>query len=200
MSIESALVSLQGADVLVPYMPQRTRRPARRRLFLTSKACRTLVNPESATNILCGRGPIEAAFTKWVLGDRVYGDRYRRFIRDLCPPPPEVWEIRVTEPIVQVRIIGRFPEPDTFIATELYTRNFLGDKGSQAWSEAMQDCEAQWNSFSPVLPVFCGRSIHDYIQENCDDIPIKVPCLRGKRSSQAGSRKLRGRATKRSNV
>lgn len=188
MSISQALKELQDAQVLFPYIPPRTRQRAQRRLFLTETAHNALHDPSSATNFLCKRGPIEAALTKWVLGEWINGDRKGRFIRDLSPPPPEVWEIRVTEPIVQARLIGRFPEPDTLVLTSFHTRNSLGDKGSKAWFDAMKDCVDQWEAFSPQLPLFDASTIHEYILDNCDDFPIKRYPARKRNAKRTRSR------------
>src|SRR5580704_15779145 len=145
MSIQSVLKSLQDAAILFPYLPRNPRTLARRRLFLTAKAERDRVDDQSATNILCGKGYIHAALDRWVLGDRVFGNpRKGEYLADLCPPPPEVWEIRVREPRPQARLFGRFAEADTLILTGFHTRPHLGDKGSQAWISAMEDCVRQW--------------------------------------------------------
>lgn len=187
------LRSLQDAGILFPYLPIRTRRPARRRLFLSARAEQERTDPNSATNILCHKGLIHATLDRWVLGDRVYGERSVRFLADLCPPPPEVWEIRVVEPkSQQARLFGRFAEPDTLILTAFHTRNLLSDKGSQAWLDAMNDCVSQWEAFIPALPLLIAESIHEYVTENCSD---------GKSNSrQPGSRRVRHRSASRSGV
>lgn len=123
--------------------------------------------------MLCGRAYIEAALARWVSGGRVYWHPKSRFMADLEPPPPEVWEIRVTEPRTQGRLFGRFVEADTLVLTAFHTRGHLGDRGSQGWIDAMADCVNQWDAFSPSLPVLSAPSIHSYITENYDDFPIK---------------------------
>jgi hypothetical protein len=179
MSIQTDLKALQDAHILYPYFPVSTRRLPKRRLFLTARAERERTDPQSATNLLCHKGLIHATLDRWVLGDPIYGDRRVRYLSDLCPPPPEVWEIRVVEPKPQqARLFGRFAEADTLILTAFHTRHLLGDKGSQAWADAMADCVSQWDSFSPSLPLFSATSIREYVRENCDDFPIKV-CTAG---------------------
>ena len=188
MSIQSALKSLQSAGVLFPYRPYNTRRPARRRLFLTARAEKDRTDPNSAANILCHKGLIHATLDRWVLGDRIYGDRKARFLTDLRPPPPEVWEIRVVEPKAQqARLLGRFAEPDTLVLTAFHTRHYLGDMGSQAWQDAMNDCVTQWDSFTPALPVFSGKTIEEYVNDNCDKFDIKLPSARGTNAGKARS-------------
>jgi hypothetical protein len=145
MSIRATINQLQAIGQLVPYVPQ-TRQPARRRLYLALPAVNDLTNANSATNILSGRGFIEAALTRWTSGARIYGDEKRgRFLFRLEPPPPEIWEIRVTEPVVQCRLLGRFAEPDTLVLAKFYTRSLLGNKGSREWAAGMANCEATWN-------------------------------------------------------
>jgi len=175
MSTHACIRSLQEAGVLFPYVPPRTRRLPKRRLFLTKRARMELITPDSATNMLCGRGNIENALTRWVLGDRIYGSKTSRFLADLTPPPPEVWEVRVIEPSVQVRLFGRFAEPDTLILTQFHTRDHLGPKESKAWSDAMTETVKQWDDFEPNLPVFSANTIREYVTENCDDFQIKRP-------------------------
>jgi hypothetical protein len=151
-----------------------SRHAPRRRLYLTNEALKDFNDRSSAVNVLVGRGYVTAALTRWTLGDRVYADDRRNKYRFLCrlePPPPEIWDIRVTEPLVQARLFGRFAEPDTLILTKFHTRQMLGDKDSPVWMAAMKACEATWYSLAP-LPLFSANTIHQYVTENCDDFPI----------------------------
>lgn len=173
MSIEAIIANLEASHGLTRYVP-RSRRPPKRRMYLTQPALKDLNDPQSATNILVGQGHIEAALTRWTLGDRVYADANNRcrFLCRLEPPPPEIWDIRVTEPIVQARLFGRFAEPDTLILTKFHTRQMLGKKNSPVWKNALVVCETEWiKLFGTSLP-FVGSNIHDYVTENCDDFPI----------------------------
>lgn len=172
MSIQVTIVRLEAAGKLVRYTP-RTRQPPRRRLYLAPLALNDLNNPQSATNILTGRGYIEASLTRWTSGGRVYGDEKRgRFLFRLDPPPPEIWEIRVTEPVVQARLLGRFAEPDTLVLVKFFTRQLLGEKGSSQWAAGMATCENIWKELFGTCVPFAGQSISDYVKENCDDFPI----------------------------
>src|SRR5438445_9877249 len=101
MSIAQHIGQLEAAGKLRSYKP-RSRLPAARRLYLTETAVKDLESPQSATNILDVRGFIEGAMARWVLGQRVYADERGRpcFLKRLDLPPPEIWEIRVTEPRV----------------------------------------------------------------------------------------------------
>jgi hypothetical protein len=132
-----------------------------------------LDDPHSATNLLVGKGYIEGALARWTLGDRIWGHKSRsQFLKRLDPPPPEVWEVRVTEPVVMARLFGRFAEQDTLILTKFHTRGALGNKGSTHWHAAMGQCDATWNRLFPGLAPHTGTAIHHYVSENCDDFPI----------------------------
>lgn len=131
-------------------------------------------NPDSATNSLSGQGYIQAALQKWTMGEKVYSDGKRAaFLKDLDPPPPEIWELRVTEPVTQSRLLGRFAEPDTLVLIKFYTRGLLGDKGSREWERALSYCKSVWESLFPDHEPFSALTIHDYVTANCDDYPIK---------------------------
>jgi len=171
MSTQDEIKKLEASGILVRYMP-RNPRPPKRRLFLAPDAQKDLTDPSSATNSLVGKAFIVAALERWVLGERVYGTRRGEFLDRIDPPPPEIWEIRVTPPSVQARLFGRFAEPDTLIVTKFHTRSMLGNKGSQGWTHAMSACDKCWAGLFPATPCFSAGTIHAYVTENCDDYPI----------------------------
>lgn len=151
-------------------MPE-SRHPPKRRLYLVGDAINDFQSENSATNLLSSKGVIAAAMSRWVLGGLVYGDSKRGLFLDrLDPPPDEVWEVRVTEPNVQVRLFGRFCEQDTLVLTNFHTRNFLGRYGSAAWKTAMNSSVTQWAKTG--LPLLKGTKVGDYVSENFDDFPI----------------------------
>jgi hypothetical protein len=173
MSIRARIDALVTAGELLIY-PLRPPRMARRRLYLTTTtlAWADLMDRNSAVNLLGCRGFIEASLTRWVAGGRVYGDSRGRFLFRLDPPPPEIWEVRVTEPVVQARLMGRFAEPDTLILTKFMTRQLLGKKGSVAWQTAMAECANSWVVLFACCSPFSADIIHEYVTEKCDDFPI----------------------------
>jgi hypothetical protein len=172
MSIAATIAALEASGRLRRFKP-RGRHPAKRRLYLTQSAQAELHNSQSAVNILVGRGFIEASLMRWVSGGRIHAERRRcRFLCRLEPPPPEIWDIRVTEPVVQARLFCRFADRDTLILTGLHTRGLLGKKGSSMWQNAMTDCEQSWKDLFGITAPFQGVSIHEYVSENCDDYSI----------------------------
>jgi hypothetical protein len=80
----------------------------------------------------------------------------RTFLFRLDPPPPEIWEIRVTEPVVQARLLGRFAEPDTLVLVKFFTRQLLGEKGSSQWAAGMATCENIWKELFGTCVPFAG--------------------------------------------
>jgi hypothetical protein len=191
MSIARAIADLEAAHEIFPYRPPYTRASPRRCAYLTKEAVKDFNDPQSAVNLLCGPAYIAGALTRWVSGGLVYGDQRRgRFLVMLEPPPPDVWEVRVTEPSTQARLLGRFAAPDTLVLMRFHTRRFLGDKGSVAWNAAMAECEVQWNALFPGISPFSAPSIHAYITENCDDFPLLKPVT----PARPRSRRIRGRS------
>jgi len=171
MSIQVKIAALVASDRLRAWHPAKGR-PAKRRLYLTRQAWTDLMDANSAVNLLGCRGYIESSLMRWTTGGLVYGDTKGRFLFRLDPPPPEVWEMRVTEPVVQARLFGRFAEADTLILTGMFTRRLLGKKGSPEWREAMVQTTTSWDGLFGLAPLFTGTTIHDYVKENCDDFPI----------------------------
>ncbi len=176
MLTDALIQSLEKAGELRPVLPLRTRRPAKRRAYLTKEAMKDLDDDHSPTNFFAGRHWVQAALMRWVLGDRVWRIRTRGskwvggFLKRLDPPPIEIWEVKVVEPKPQVRLFGRFADHDLLIFTKFHLRDKLGDRGSKQWESAMKGCEASWAALG--LPLYSRSLIEDYVSENCDDYPV----------------------------
>ena len=172
MSISSNVLALEADGKLTRHEPRKGL-TSRRRLFLAAPAMKDFTDTSSAVNMLVGRGFVEASLTRWTAGGRVFGNKRRGLFLDrLSPPPPEIWEIRVTEPVVQARLFGRFVGPNTLILTKFYTRQLLGKKGAVSWQNAMAECEETWDGLFDEPP-FSAETIGEYVSENCDDFPIR---------------------------
>lgn len=173
MSINDRILALEDDGKLVRFLPPHPR-PPRRRLFLAESPVKEITSKDSALNLLGQRPSVLAALSLWTLGGRIWanGNRKPGFLKRLCPPPPEVWEIRVQEPIVKMRLLGRFAAQDTLILTRFYSRDSLKEKKSRAWEGAMNQCVETWEALFPDHKPFSGRVIHDYVSEECDDFSI----------------------------
>jgi hypothetical protein len=106
----------------------------------------------------------------------IYADDHGhpKFLKRLEAPPPEIWNIRVTESDVQARLFCRFFAPSVLIVTEIVPRSDLSQGGKyspQRWAKAMGDCLSDWDALGLGTP-HSGLTIHDYVWENCDDFPI----------------------------
>lgn len=177
MSIRERILQLESEGRLSRYLPQRTGFSPKRLLFMSTVFREKLEDPNSAINLLVGRGEIEAVLTAWTLGEYLFdnGRGGAGFIKDLKPPPPEIWEIRVTNPSPQVRIFGRFAEPDNLVVVDMYTRGLLGKAGSRAWKSACDNCKADWESMFLDFEPYSGSKglVSEYITENCDEFPLQ---------------------------
>jgi len=174
MSIEADIASLEGSGKLIKVEPFRSTKPAQRRLYLSEPGSRDLDGSQSAISALGLRADVAAAMTRWIVGEWIYGSpRARRFLHRLDPSPPEVWEFRVTEPFVQVRIVGRFAEMDTFIVSRIHTRDHLGDYGSQAWQDVKDETQEMWDDLFPGRRLHIGTWMHHYIGKDFDDYEIQ---------------------------
>lgn len=119
MSIIDEIVVHEAAGALVRFQPA-TRKPLQRELFLTLEAVTELNDPQSAVCLLGARPFVFAATERWVRGERIYASgRGGGFLKRLSGPPPEIWEIRVTEPINAVRLFVRFARPASLVLTHL---------------------------------------------------------------------------------
>ncbi len=164
------MASAEQSGKLVRFVPTRTRHKPRRRAFLSEMALDEIRNPKSAANAFRSAGYIEAALTKWVLGERIY----EGFLKRLKPPPvSDIWEIRVVEPNPKWRVFMLFACPDTIIVYRSHTRGHLGNRGSKAWMDAMKGTAQFWHETFGRIPHFDGgdRSC-DYVTENCDDFRV----------------------------
>lgn len=82
----------------------------------------------------------------------------------LCPHDVGVWEFRDVYPRPSLRILGAFMEKDVFVALAPYERSELGKKGSQEWSDALQNFKAQWEQlFDGHMPKSGGGYPDEYL-------------------------------------
>jgi hypothetical protein len=172
MSIKQRIIELEKAGELVRFDPPDVR-PAKRRLFLARESAEQFRDKNSAISLLKLRGWIKAAMVRWVRGDLVY----RGFLKPLEKAPPKVFEVRVTEPDVQVRLFCFFAYEDTLIGTKFYTRPLLGDRKKKEnkkdqWDDAKAEAYVIWNRLFPGIAPFSASEIRKYVTENCDEFKL----------------------------
>lgn len=101
----------------------------------------------------------------------------RTQLKPMEPPPPGAdcsWEFRAVAPRPGSRIIGLVPERNTFIATGVYPRKYLGRRGSPEWMKALGLAFAKahaWGLSSTTIkwPIGVGFD-HNGMANVCDDI------------------------------
>lgn len=185
MSTVNLIVSLESSNKIVRHRPDGNRK-AKRCLFLSEAAAREYNNDQCAAILLAKRGPLKNALDHWVLGRCVWGRESRRiftegrFLKPLRPPPDHIWEIKITEPVVQVRLFGLFIERDMFLVTNFHTRGFLDQDDN--WTKAMTESADQWSALFGNQKPHVGTTIGDYVSENYDDFPITTKAPRKKRA------------------
>ena len=97
------------------------------------------------------------------------------FMKRLEPGADEVWELRSRDPEPQVRVFGRFAQPDCFVATHAAFREDLGDLSwsrweGNNWPTEIQRCKSKWAVLLPSQVTFSGGSIHAYITSGAVDL------------------------------
>lgn len=189
MSIEVRCRAAERKGFLLRYIVEH--RPAKRRLFLTREAANDL-SDRGVLKALGLRPAVRARFDEWVGGSLVTSETGGKpsFLKQLDAPPFEVWEIRITAPLPQARAIGRFVSPDSYLVTGVYSRNYLGRYGSEAWKSAEQACLERWRLIFGDLDPFHGDSYLSYVTENCN-------AFRLGRILSEGECEVRGRKGKR---
>lgn len=144
---------------------------ARRGLLLAPEAQKALKDPNSPIVVLGYRPQTLVMMEKWVtegvMPSRLGGKAREAHLARLDPPPPEVWEFRITEPArSQVRVFGRFARPNLFVATHIISRHLLGKVGSSVWRNALRDCVSAWEALFPGVSPHSGTSLHEYVTQN----------------------------------
>ena len=91
----------------------------------------------------------------------------------LAPPEEGVFEIRSRDPKPGLRLLGKFPCTDVFVALEWAPRSVkwkdrppLGDGKSLEYQMAIIETHQRWANSLPNLSPVTGENIHDYISEN----------------------------------
>lgn len=152
---------------------------AKRALFMSEELVKAINGANTAVGFYKCKPEVIRLFERWVKGDlikiRMNGHGKGAFIALLDDPPPDVWELRVTEPKPQFRVFCRFVCEDMIVATSIRTRDELGPrqtktgKKSQAWASAMRDCVSMWSGLFPAHEPHNGKVSSDFLTE-CENV------------------------------
>lgn len=174
MSINDALRQLEIDGKVVRFQAPRGF-AAKRGLFLTEDLVKALNGTNGTVAFYKAKMPIISLFERWVKGDlvkvRLRGHKRGAFVARLEPPPPDVWEFRVTEPTPQFRVFFRFVSKDIAVATSIRTRAELGPKQtksgkkSHAWASVMRECGDHWGKLFGSAEPLSGDDLSQFMTE-----------------------------------
>ena len=95
------------------------------------------------------------------LDGREYRDEDMRRLEDAY----EIWEIKSKDK-PQVRVFGRFAQPDTFIGTHWQWRDNIN------WAKEKRKCRKIWDLIFPLTTPWTGDEVNDYISSDAYDTNI----------------------------
>lgn len=146
-----------AAGTLVRLTPLSPRAMKRRALYVTDPIWR-LLDAETTDEITEERyGRLRADLETFV----VERDIYPHYLYWLTPRGDSVWEIRSIADEPTLRVLGRFAEPDSFVALAIEERAELGGWESESWKRAKRTTIQRWNSILNIPPVE-GNSENDF--------------------------------------
>ena len=110
---------------------------------------------------------LQADLHMFVAGDMIAGrippsKNVEAYIALLEPPSHEVWEIRSSDALPQLRIFGRFAAMDCFVGLTWNYRSRL--PADAKWSAAMETCKAEWRRLF-TYPPYQGADVHDFVSK-----------------------------------
>jgi hypothetical protein len=111
-------------------------------------------------------GEIEAALTRWTLGEWIYPE----FLKELDPHTNGIWEVRVTAPGNHVRLVCSFACQDTLVIDDVYTRKHLQDYGSENWKNAINNAKYRWDQHFRGLKRLIALEEKAYVSAKCSGL------------------------------
>lgn len=150
--------------------------PDTRRIYLAEEVSRVFAG--SWVRSPYGRrvGVARALLEGFTRGDLVVGrmppsKNVHTVIALLEPASENVWEFRIGEPRPGIRILGRFADKDSFVATNLVNREDFIDAitkmdDPRKWRDEVIRCKTIWNHLFPSYHPYIGSTIHDYISNS----------------------------------
>ncbi|RWC61515.1 hypothetical protein [Mesorhizobium sp.] len=176
MSIRIHLNGLVSKGSLHSFMVHHPLRPMRA-LYFTPAVFKELNDPASTVNYHGVRADCLRVMERWVSGGSIAmsmsGSGKGAVLARLDPPPPDAWELRITEPNVQFRLFCQFVEKDVLVATHMRPRGTLlgkkmrsGKTRSSAWTGAMWDCKKACQSLITPHVAIGGDDPASFISES----------------------------------
>jgi hypothetical protein len=176
MSIQVEIAARVAEGRLFPLRQMLPQSDDKRRIYVTGPVAKMLDGPWSRPSFGRRAGVARALLESFLRGDLVVGrtppsKSVETVIALLDPASENVWEFRVREPRPGARILGRFAEPDTFIATNWLNReDFLDPKTQQddqrRWRDEVVRCGAVWRQLFHSYEPYVGSTLHDFISNS----------------------------------
>jgi hypothetical protein len=147
--------------------------PEKRRIFAVPSVFEMLNGPWRAGTQGRRAGMARALLESFLRGDQMVArmppsKNVNTVIALLDPAVENVWEFRIGNPRPGMRILGRFAEQDTFVATNWLNREdfrdpVTGNDDSRKWRDEVVRCKTIWghlfHSYNPLL----GATLYDFI-------------------------------------
>ena len=88
----------------------------------------------------------------------------------IAPTTDGTWELRCRIPRPGLRVFGKFPCADIFVALHWEPRRALGDRHSLEYEIALIETNQRWNAALPQVTPLTGGSYRDYVSNNSSQV------------------------------
>ena len=173
MSIQVEIVGRVAEGRLVALGLAMPGSPEKRRIFAVPSVIEMLDGPWTTAHLGRRAGAARALLESFLRGDQMVGrmppsKKVNTVIALLDPAAENVWEFRVGNPRPGMRVLGRFAEQDTFVATNWLNREdfrdpLTGDDDSRKWRDEVVRCKTIWSHLFPSYNPFVGSTLYDFI-------------------------------------
>lgn len=173
MSIQAEIVSRIAEGRLRAPRQAMPSAPEKRRIFVVPSVIDMLDGPWTSSREGRRAGAARALLESFLRGDQIVGRMppskdVHTVIALLAPPVENVWEFRVGTPRPGIRILGRFAEQDTFVATNWLNREGFRDPATQQddsrkWRDEVVRCKTIWSQLFPSYNPFVGNTLNEFI-------------------------------------
>jgi hypothetical protein len=173
MSIQAEIASRVAEGRLRALEQAMPSTPEKRRILVVPSVIDMLDGPWISSRYGRRAGAARALLENFLRGDQIVGRMppskdVHTVIALLDPAVENVWEFRVGTPRPGIRILGRFAEQDTFVATNWLYREEFRDPATQQddsrkWRDEVVRCKTIWSQLFPSYNPFVGNTLHDFI-------------------------------------
>lgn len=165
MSIEDEIKDRVNRGMLFPLEPKAIGESPRRAMLISESLWMVLDSPEGDDESWEQRiGELRADLETFVIGDAIHP----KYLFLLYPAADAVWEIRSADNDPSIRVLGLFPERDTFVATNYALRENLDGWQSREWKQVKRNARAKWRNLFPTYQPIVSNNVHDLVNGAVD--------------------------------